>query len=89
EEEEGEEGETSLTSGEKVTKGGKEEARKNKEQGRIHGSPSADGWAGAVMRQSIGIQKCDGRTDRPTNRHTDRHGKVKSRVSANKNTVYM
>ena len=45
-------------------------------QGRIHGNPVADGWAGAEMRKSIGIQKCDGPTDGPTYRHTDRHGKV-------------
>ena len=41
-------------------------------QGWIHGNPVADGWAGAVMRKPLGIQKCDGPTDRPT----DRHGKV-------------
>ena len=38
---------------------------KNK-QGRIHGNPVADGWAGAVMQKPLGIQKCDGQTDRPT-----------------------
>ena len=43
-----------------------------KKQGRIHGNPVADGWAGAVMRKPLGIQKYDG----PTDRHTDRHGKV-------------
>ena len=42
------------------------------EQGRIHGNPVADGWAGAVMRKPIGIQNCD----RPTDRWMDRHGKV-------------
>ena len=47
-----------------------------KKQGRIHGNPVADGWAGAVMRKPLGIQKCDGRTDGPTYRPTDRHGKV-------------
>ena len=26
-------------------------------QGRIHGNPVADGWAGAVMRKPLGIQK--------------------------------
>ena len=40
------------------------------EQGRIHGNPVADSWAGAVMRKPLGIQKCDrrmdGRTDLPT-----------------------
>ena len=54
-------------------------------QGRIHGRTVADGWAGAVMRKQLGIQKCDGPTDGPTYRPTDRHGKVKSRVSATKN----
>ena len=34
--------------------------------------PVADGWAGAVMQKPLGIQRCDGRTDGPT----DRHGKV-------------
>ena len=37
----------------------------------------ADGWAGAVQKL-LGIQKCDGRTDLPTNRPT-RQG-VESRV---------
>ena len=32
-------------------------------QGRIHGNPVADGWAGAVLQKTFGIQKCDGRTD--------------------------
>ena len=41
-----------------------------KKQGRIHGNPVADGWAGAVMQKPLGIQKCDGPTDRPTNRPT-------------------
>ena len=44
----------------------------NDKQGGIHGNPVADGWAGAVMQKPLGIQKCDGPTDRPT----DRHGKV-------------
>ena len=34
-------------------------------QGRIHGNPVADGWAGAAMQKPLGIQKCDGPTDRP------------------------
>ena len=46
------------------------------EQGRIHGNPVADGWAGAVMRKPLGIQKCDRPTDLPTYRPTDQHGKV-------------
>ena len=37
-----------------------------------------DGWAGALKRKAPRIQKCDGRTDRPT----DRSGKVCSCVSA-------
>ena len=40
-------------------------------QGRIHGNPVADGWAGAVMQKLLKIQKCYGgtnsrRTDGPT-----------------------
>ena len=41
-------------------------------QGRIHGNPNADGWAGAVMRKPLGIQKCDRPTDGPTDGRTDR-----------------
>ena len=62
------------------TKRGKEE------QGRIHGSPVADGWARAVMRKPLGIQKCDGRTDRRTDRPT-RQG-VESRVRDLKEIVH-
>ena len=40
-------------------------------QGRIHGNPVVDGWAGAVMRKLLGIQKCDGWTYRPTDLPTD------------------
>ena len=29
----------------------------DRKQGRIHGNPVADGWAGAVMRKLLGIQK--------------------------------
>ena len=38
------------------------------QQGRIHGNPVADGWAGAVMRKPLAIQfgPTDGRTDGPT-----------------------
>ena len=35
-------------------------------QGRIHGNPVADGWAGAVMRKPLLIQKCDGHMDKQT-----------------------
>ena len=35
-------------------------------QGRIHGNPVADGWAGAVMQKLLGTKKCDGPTDLPT-----------------------
>ena len=28
-----------------------------KKQGRIHGNPVADGWAGAVMQKSLGIKQ--------------------------------
>ena len=45
-------------------------SRQEKKQGRIHGNPVADGWAGAVMQKTIGIQKCDGRTYWPTYRPT-------------------
>ena len=48
---------------------------------RLHDNSVVDGWAGAVMQKPLGIQKCDGRTDGPT----DRQGKVKSCVSATKN----
>ena len=41
-----------------------------RKQGRIHGNPVADGWAGAVMQKPLAIQNCyrrtDGRTDLPT-----------------------
>ena len=43
-----------------------EEVGEENEQGWIHGNPVADGWAGAVMQKPFGIQKCDGRTYRPT-----------------------
>ena len=42
-----------------------------KKQGLIHGNPVADGWAGAVMQKPLRIQKCDGRTDRPTDQTTE------------------
>ena len=48
-------------------------------QGRIHGNPVAEGWAGSVMR-TLEIQNV---TDRPT----ERHGEVYSRVSATKNDI--
>ena len=41
-------------------------------QGRIYDNPVVGGWAGAVMRNPIAIQKCyggiwtDGRIDRPS-----------------------
>ena len=59
-----------------------EKKGKEKEQGRIHSNPVADGWAGAVMQKPLGIQKCDGPTDRPTYRPT-RQG-VESRVRTKK-----
>ena len=43
---------------------GKGERNRNK-QGRIHGNPVTDGWAGAVMRKWLAIQKCYGPTNRP------------------------
>ena len=48
-------------------------------QGRIHGNPVADGWAGAVMRKPLGIQKCYGRTDRPTYRPTRQGAESRAR----------
>ena len=48
----------------------KADPERKKEQGRIHGNPVADGWAEAVMGKPLGIQKCDGPTDRPTDRLT-------------------
>ena len=45
--------------------------RSGKEQGRIHGNPVADGWAGAVMRKPLANQKSDRPTDRPTDLPTD------------------
>ena len=54
----------------------KADPERKKKQGRIHGNPVADGWAGVVMQKPLGIQKCDGRTDGQTDRPTDRHGKV-------------
>ena len=47
-------------------------------QGRIHGNPVADSWAGAVMQKPLGIQKCDGRTDGRTDGPTRQS--VESRV---------
>ena len=47
-----------------------------KKQGRIHGNPAADDWAGAVMRKPFGIQKYDRPTDGPMDQPTDQHGKV-------------
>ena len=54
-----------------------------KKQGRIHGNPMADGWAGAVMQKPHRIQRCDGRTKGPAYRPT-RQG-VESRVRDLKN----
>ena len=42
------------------------------EQGRIHGNPVADGWAGAVVRKPLGIQKCDLPTFLPTDTASSR-----------------
>ena len=41
-------------------------------QGRIHGNPVADSWAGAVIQKSLRIQKCY----RPTDGRTDQQSKV-------------
>ena len=37
---------------------------KKKKQGRIQGNPVVDSWAGAPLQKLLGIQKCDGGTDR-------------------------
>ena len=44
----------------------------NLSQHETRPNPVADGWTGAVMQKPLGIQKCDGPTDLPT----DWHGKV-------------
>ena len=36
------------------------------QQGRIHGTSVADGWAGAVMQKPLAIQKCRRWTNRPS-----------------------
>ena len=36
------------------------------QQGWIHGTSVADGWAGAVMQKPLAIKKCDRRTDQLT-----------------------
>ena len=45
--------------------------RNNVKQGRIHGSPVAGGWAGAVMAIRSLETMVDQPTDRPTDRPTD------------------
>ena len=40
-------------------------------QGRIHGNPVAESWAGAVPQKLLRIYKCDGRTDGPMDGPTD------------------
>ena len=51
----------------------KKERKKERQKTRLDiGNPVADSWAGAVMRKSLAIQNCY----RPTDRRTDRHGKV-------------
>ena len=50
--------------------GNEEFQEKKNKQGRIHGNPVADGWAGAVSHKPLAIHKHfgrrDGRRDRPT-----------------------
>ena len=46
------------------------------EQGRIHGNPVADGWAGAIMRKPLGFQQNVLQTYRPTNLPTNQHSKM-------------
>ena len=38
----------------------------NVQKCRLHGNIVVDGWAGAIMRKPLGIQKCDRPTDVPT-----------------------
>ena len=40
-------------------------------QGRIHGNPVAECWAGAVMQKPLAIQICDGQTYGLTDLLTD------------------
>ena len=52
------------------------EEQEREKQGRIHGIPVADGWAGARMRvftlcDRFQLER-DGPTDGPTNRRTDK-----------------
>ena len=46
--------------------------QKQDKQGRIHGNPVADGWAGAVMRKPLANQKSYRRTDLPTDTASSR-----------------
>ena len=46
--------------------------KQKQKQGRIHGNPVADGWAGAVMQKPLANQKSDRPTDRPTDLPTYR-----------------
>ena len=54
-------------------------------QGRIQGNTVADGWAGAVVRKPLGIQKCDVPTFRPTD--TASSGVACLRLKMVKNTI--
>ena len=45
---------------------GKKQRRTLKRNKAGYTAIQSDDWAGAVMRKPLGIQKCDGRTDRPT-----------------------
>ena len=66
-------------------KPGTESGENCRKQGRIHGNPVTDSWAGAVLRKLLKIQKCNGRTDLPTYRPT-RQGR-ESRVRDYKKVV--
>ena len=54
------------------------------QQGRIHGNPVADGWAGVVMRKPLAIQRSDGPTETERCRKYKRKKKKKERKKANK-----
>jgi len=41
------------------------------QQGRLDGTTSANGWAGAAIQKPPTIRAWDGQTDGPTNRHSN------------------
>ena len=53
-------------------------------QGRIHGNTVADGWAGAVVRKPLGIQKCDLPTFLPTDTASSRVACPRLKIGENR-----